>query len=310
MSETHWQKYNRFLLNNKKILWVYFKLRVFRVVYAIKKKLFWDKCFNAIHHKKKNSDIVFDEKTVPAIISHLKKNNINVKEYTIDIEGYKQFVRDAQYTRFMLYQKRGASKTFAEKSLEHYVAARLLEISSDDIYIDIANSCSPTPEIYNALYGATAYRQDLLYPEGIKGNIIGGDAGQMPLPDGFATKMAMHCAFEHFEGDADIRFIREAGRVLRSKGKLCIVPLYLFTDFAIKTNPVMLSGKVSFDEDATLYCVKNWFERHGRFYDVPHLISRVMNIMGGLNLTVYSIKNAREADPSCYLRFAAVFEKK
>jgi hypothetical protein len=72
------------------------------------------------------------------------------------------------------------------------------------------------------------YRQDLSFPEGIVGNVIGGDTADMPVRDAFANKMALHCSFEHFENGSDIGFIREASRVLRNPGKLIIVPLYLF----------------------------------------------------------------------------------
>lgn len=47
------------------------------------------------------------------------------------------------------------------------------------IYIDIANASCPTPEIYHKLYGCKVYRQDLVFPEGIHGNAIGGDAGSI-----------------------------------------------------------------------------------------------------------------------------------
>jgi len=32
------------------------------------------------------------------------------------------------------------------------------------------------------------------------------------LPDGFASVLSLQCAYECFMGDADIRFVEEAGR--------------------------------------------------------------------------------------------------
>ena len=64
---------------------------------------------------------------------------------------------------------------------------------------------------------------------------IGGDAASLPVPDGFATKMALHCSLEHFESDSDIRFFQEAHRVLSPGGKLVVVPLYLTERYFILT---------------------------------------------------------------------------
>jgi len=69
---------------------------------------------------------------------------------------------------------------------------------------------------------------------GFNGNTIGGNATDMLITDGVATKMALHCSFEHFEGDEDIRFIKEADKVLRGEGKMCILPLYLFNTMLFK----------------------------------------------------------------------------
>jgi len=53
-------------------------------------------------------------------------------------------------------------------------------------------------------------------PRGINGNNIGGDAGNMPVKDGFATKMALHDALQCFEKDSDIEFIKEVRHPQRS----------------------------------------------------------------------------------------------
>ncbi len=41
------------------------------------------------------------------------------------------------------------------------------------------------------------------------------------------SKIALHCAYEMFENDADINLINEANRVLRKGGKMIIIPLYM-----------------------------------------------------------------------------------
>ncbi len=105
-------------------------------------------------------------------------------------------------------------EVFVEKALEYYVGAQLLKLQKGDVLIDVAAAHSPWFEIAEHMYGCSAYALDLLFPPGIDGKKIGADATTMPLADGFATKMALHCAYETFEGDADIRLLPEAYRVL------------------------------------------------------------------------------------------------
>ncbi len=241
----------------------------------------------------------------------LRKNGFDVVDLNIDISNYNTYLKNAEYHKYPRYFnpiKRAGR--FIEKSLEHYLAAELLNLSKDDIYIDIANANSPTPHIYHKLYGCKVYQQDLWFPSGIHENIIGGDASNMPVKDEFATKMALHCSFEHFEHNSDINFIKEASRVLKRKGKLCILPLYLNNRYAIQTDPSTLPKYgIPFERDAILYCAKGWGNRHGRYYDIPHLIKRIQKNLKTLKLTIYFVLNEKEIDPSCYVKFIALFEK-
>ena len=272
----------------------------------IKEVLLWDYYYAALRSPK--------TKSVPprhtqweGIIKELKNKGFNVIDFKVNLSDYKEYINNAEYHKFPLYRR---WMDFPEKSLEHYLAAKFLGLSKNDIYIDIGNAKSPTPQIYHKLYGCTSYRQDLIFPKKVNGDTIGGDAGNMPVEDGFATKMALHCSFEHFEQDADIRFIKEANRVLRKNGRLCIVPLYLSDKYAIITDPAVLpKGGLPFERDAILYCRKGWRNRHGRLYDVPHLIARIKNNLTVLKLSIYVIQNEKEVNPLCYVKFAALFEK-
>lgn len=244
------------------------------------------------------------------IIRELEKNGFKLIDFCIDINEYRRYIKRAGYHNFPDYFGGGKADKFVEKSLEHFLAAKLLNLSNDDIYIDIASSHSPAAEIYHKLYGCKTFRQDLLFPVGINGNIIGGDAANMPVRNGFATKIGLHCSFEHFEEDSDIRFIKEARRILRKGGKLCIVPLYFFNVYAIQTDLAILPrNDICFEKDAILYCAKGWKNRHGRFYDVPHFITRIRNNKNDLKLTIYVVRNEKEIDPSCYVKFIGLFEK-
>lgn len=258
----------------------------------------------AIRPPKRVGAIRYTPATIERIVDALRARDIAVRPYTIDIPAYHRFVTAAGYAeRYPTYY----SFNQHEKSLEHYIAADLLGLAPSDVYIDIASEGSPVPDIYGRLFGCTTYRQDLSYPPGVAGDRIGGDAASLPLADGFATKMGLHCSFEHFERDSDMRFMREIQRVLRPTGAVCIVPLYLFDEYAVQTDP-QLSGSAepSFDADAVLYCASGWGNWHGRFYDAAHLAERVQQQIGNLHLTVYRVLNAKEVDPSCYVEFAGL----
>ena len=271
--------------------------------------LFWHYYYATLRKPKVKSELD-PTRRQKEIIRELKKNGFILIDFYIDITEYRQYMKRAEYPNFPNYFCGGKVNKFLEKSLEHFLAAKLLNLSNDDIYIDIASSHSPVAEIYPRLYGCMTFRQDLLFPKGINGNIIGGDAANMPVEDGFATKMGLHCSFEHFEEDSDIRFIKEASRILRKGGKLCILPLYFFNIYAIQTDPAVLPRNgIFFEKDAVLYCAKGWRNRHGRFYDVTHFIDRIRNNQNDLKLTIYVVQNEKEVDPSCYLKFIGLFEK-
>lgn len=276
------------------------------IKYRLNRGLFWNRCCNNVRNPKQIEAIRYTTEIINEIVEILKMNNFNVKPYTIDVADYHSYLKAANYETFSYY-KNGKGKNFPEKSLEHYLAFKFLNLKADDVYIDIGNFESPTLDIYHNLVDCITYKQDLQFPEGVHGNTIGGDAGNLPLPNGFASKMGLHCAFEHFENDSDIRFIREAGRVLRPGGKVCIVPFYLFNQYAIQTNPA--HALIDIEPDAVAYCAKNYHNRHGRFYDVPHIISRIRNNLGPLKLTIFVMQNEKEVDPSCYVKFIGLFEK-
>jgi hypothetical protein len=278
---------------------------------TVKTTIFWDRYFAALREPKVRGRVPHaDPEIHRRITADLARCGLSVRGFRVDVADYRAYLRRASYEVFGYYAG-GRAPNFAEKSLEHYLAARFLDLTAADVYIDVANGRAPTPEIYHALYGCEAYRQDLLFEAGVHGRTIGGDAGSMPVPDGFATKMALHCSFEHFEQDADIRFIEEAGRVLRAGGRLCIVPLYLFTEYAIQTDPVELPrGGLPFERNAVLFGVKGWRNRHARFYSVPELMDRLIPRLGELRLAVYAVENAADVDPGCYVKFVALLEKR
>jgi len=145
-----------------------------------------------------------------------------------------------------------------------------------------------------------------MYPPGVSGDRIGGDACAMPVAAAFASRATLTCSLEHFEEDADTRLFQELARVLRPGGMVCVVPFYLYLEPAIQTDPtVSVSAGVSFDDVATVYCAEGWGNRHGRFYSIESVIERIMKpAAGAFHCTFYHLTNAAEVDASIYARFA------
>ena len=279
-------------------------------VSKFKENFLWERYYQSIPGRKTKAWIPQDPRTHQEITEELQRSGYEVRPYRIDVSDLHGYLARAKYAKYPAYCRGGRALIFPEKSLEHYLATKFLDLSHEDIFMDIANAGSPVPEIYRELFGCVAYRQDLVFPAGIKNGMIGGDAAQMPVPDGFATKMSLHCSFEHFEQTSDIRFIREASRVLKAAGRLVILPLYLFNEYAIQTDPIALPKGVNpFDPQARIYCARGYGNRHGRFYSIPQFTARIRDNLGPLRLTLYVVQNEHEVNPSCYVKFIAVLEK-
>lgn len=265
------------------------------------------KLYEWIREPRKIGWMNFSDEVMKKIIQDFTQLGYPVQPLEISIQDYTEYFNQADYTH-----RHPQYYTFAlkEKSLEHFLAAKLLELTSQDIYIDIASEGSPVPEIYNRLFGVHTYRQDLAYPKGFNGETIGGNAAEMAIPDEFASKMALHCSLEPFEGDSDTRFFREAVRVLKPGGRVCVVPFYVFEEFSVVTDPeVVRMQNVGFDKDAVVYCIAGWANRHGRYYDPQRFVERIAVFLTGCIIKIFHILNAHEVDPSCYSRFALLIEK-
>jgi hypothetical protein len=243
----------------------------------------------------------------PEIVAKILKtasvSGIKFQDFAINIEEYNKYFEKAEYkTRYPNYY----SGNLREKSLEHYLCISFLNLKAKDIFVDLASENSPIPEIYHRLTGATTFSQDIMYSPGINGNQIGGDACSMPVPDGFASKAALTCSIEHFEGDADTRLFIELSRVIEPGGMVFVCPFYIFTEAATQTDPkVSLTSQVKFDQGTTIYCAEGWGNRHARFYSPQSFKERIMNpVKDKFKFDFYYLINAPQVDPSVYLRFA------
>jgi len=271
-----------------------------RIAYRLR----WELAYAWLREPKTREVMKLDEK---AIARSLEQSPVPVQSLTINNSDYHDWMGKADYAN---YQPDYYPENLPEKSLEHYLAARLLDLKPGDVYIDVASQNGAAAEIYSRVYGVTSYQQDLDFRKGMNGRKIGGDAASMPVPDAFADAMALHCSFEHFEGNSDIRFIQEVERVLKPGGRCVIVPLYLSHQHSCLTNPAQsVLNRVRFDAGSLVHASLSWHNRHGRFYSAEVFTQRLWKVRGTLNIVVHSISNFQEVDPSCYARFVAVITK-
>ena len=70
------------------------------------------------------------------------------------------------------------------------------------------------------------------------------------MPDDFASVLSLQCAYECFMGDADIRFVEEASRILDKKGRYGIAPLYLADIHFVSTSPYCNQAEVVIEPEA------------------------------------------------------------
>lgn len=271
--------------------------------------LAWERAYRRLRRPKTRADLAIDEE---AVRRALEASPARVVEQRHDVAAFRAWLAAADYAR---HAPGYYEENLVEKALEHHTAARLLGLAPGGVHLDVAAQSRVAADVFERLHGVVAYTQDLEFPAGVHGREVGGDAGAMPLPDAFADTMSLHCSFEHFEGNADTRFVREAGRVLKPGGRCVIAPLYLFQVHACLTNPVLSAGaageggRVAFDDGALVHASKSWRNRHGRFYSVERFVERVWRARGALEVEVVVFPNAREVDPSCYLRYAAVLRR-
>ena len=244
-----------------------------------------------------------DYKKIRADMEH---SGLQVIPYNINVADFRRWLDRANFPE---EYANSYSSLFVEKALEHYIGAQLLELQPGDTFVDVAAAHSPWFEIAERLYRVNAYALDLSFSPGIQGRKIGADATAMLLPDGFASKMALHCAYEMFEGDADIRLIPEAERVLAPNGLMVILPLYMHDFYFADSSPLADRHRLDYQGAVRVWRQPCSPVRFSRQYSVPAFMERVVSHLGSLKLTIYYIENEKDVAPQCYCKFAAVFQK-
>lgn len=248
----------------------------------------------------------------PAVVeAMLTDHDIPFRRWDVPVEEFRAYMDRASYPDTYLGGRNGGDPFFLEKALEHFVSLALADPQPGEVVVDVASNGSPFLANARALHGVAGYEQDLQYPRGISGDRIGGDAADMPVPDGFADVMTLHCSYDHFEGDADVGFARESGRVLKPGGRVVIVPLYLATAFVAKVDPRLRLSGLRLDRGMTKHLIPGLDVRFSRVYDAARLHARVLNPAQetGLAWEVLRVQGFEDVVPNGYLNFALILRK-
>ncbi len=242
----------------------------------------------------------------------LVKSGIPVHDYSINVQAYKDYLKEVNYPISYYGGGKDPKQNFTEKTLEHFVSTDFINFNPETVFVDIAACTSPFYQIVRKLYGATkTYQQDLVYPKGFNGDKIGGFGHELPFEPNTVDGATLHCSLEHFEGRSDIDFFKTMGRVLKPGGKVVVLPFYIAGKYTIHVDPVfnfIKRHKPQTDPKAELrYC--SWYQFFSRHYDVPALHQRILDEVPELKLEVFRVQNFKSVDPKTYLRFIGVFTK-
>lgn len=230
-----------------------------------------------------------------------------METYGLDAKAFWNYKRECGYADS--YVRYMGADLLNEKLLEHWVSLELLKLKKDDVLIDVGSAVSPFHEYVACTIGCTTYSLDLDYPAGVHGNRIGCSADAIPLPDESVTAMTLHCTIDHFEGEADRRSIREAARVLKPGGAVCVLPVYFAEEPTNICDPRRYAPSARFDASSTVRRVSGYGNRFGRFYSVESFRERLIEASGSMRPTLYSIEGDQAAIPNNYLHYALLLRK-
>lgn len=209
------------------------------------------------------------------------------------------------------------SGVWDEKLLEHWISSErlgVLNYGKDDIFVDVAAAGSPWAQVLRERKGINAFAIDL-YEIGEAYRHLDyyrvEDACATSFSDGSVSGASLHCAYEMFMGDDDVRLIHELARILKPGAKAVILPLYMHTHYCAYSTPEYF-GKGYSDPEAKEYIR---FDCYGipssRKYDAETFKERVVYTMdkNRLKYTLLALRNASHLSRGIYCHFILEIEK-
>jgi SAM-dependent methyltransferase len=246
-----------------------------------------------------------------AILRALGELPVELRPQPIDPSAFESHVLSVRYPRAYAAGPLDTGGNRENKLLEYFVTLEILSIRPRHVVIDVASEHSIFPTLVRQRCGATVFRQDLIYPPGVEGDRIGGNAARMPVGDEFADALVLHNSFEHFEGTSDSDFVTEAWRVLKPGGVVVIVPLFLSEQHSIISDPLMDRRGIAWDPGARVIELTGRRNRFARFYDASALEERVLTQarQAGYDLEILHFANVKDVHSRASTYFALVMRK-
>ena len=237
-----------------------------------------------------------------------KNQGVDICDFRIEASDYNEFKSLLPFPAD--YHGGVDSGVWEEKIVEHYIAYKMLELRDfrqNDIYVDVAACNSPWARILRDTLNIQAFAIDLALPEEHKklDYYRVENATKTSFPDSSVKGVSLHCAFEMFAGDDDVKLIRELQRILRQGGKAVIVPLYMHTHYCCFASPEYW-GKGHADSAALEYVR---LDMRGipsaRNYDVVALQERILRTIEncGMHSKIYVLRNGKSLSPEVYCHF-------
>lgn len=237
-------------------------------------------------------------------------NEFEVMDYDIDKADFTQWLHEVNFPGQYIEEY---GEVFTEKALEHYLSFKFLELNENDVFVDIAAASSPWYDLAEKRYKCKSFAVDLHVPPKSGPRLIECDATHMPFSDESISKIALHCAYEMFENNADIDLIKEANRVLKPAGKMVIIPLYMAHFYHIQSSPKVNRKGIEYGKAKRVWRDDKYPVRFSRHYSVEAFKERVGNYSGKLNLKIFYLTNERKMkmrpEDRLYVKFAACFTK-
>ena len=206
------------------------------------------KDFKSKYSKKIPYNFIVDNLIKPVPFKELERlKGIELKYFYIESNNYKKWV----YAYFPKWRKK--FKNIQQKKLvEFYATFTLLNPSQGDVFMDSAGGA----DTYLMLLKCNKrYLQDIHISEEVKFTFgsdieyIQSNVDNIPLPEESIDKLSCHHSFEHFQGDIDILFLKEIQRLLKPRGKCCVIPIFIADRYVEITDSFTFDKKYDFDSE-------------------------------------------------------------
>ena len=241
----------------------------------------------------------------------------NVKHIHISKAEFDEFEKRFDFEK--VYDKHWVR--YQRKVCEYLVADKILPFSATHsepyVYIDAMSSSSGWASDLHQKYGINAYSVDINEPPNAGNCFIRADVTQLPFEDSSIDALSVQSGIELLPGEGDIKFIKEAQRVLKPNGKCIILPLYLNSEFCNLYGRSYYKRKVVRDLGGAISYVRMDFDLpFTRLYDLCNLKKRLLSTAEQSCWYIYIIEAddlislSDNRDSFIYLRYALVYEKK